>query len=598
METAGGGSAYQVLPRSRVRAPGPRRLTSAVSPLVPFAGPLHPLVPQLYAHLLAGRFAAAADAAAALAALARVLGDVATQRYALDVLARTRSRTGEVAGVRDAASRLLTSLDAPADPRASEEAWRAIALAHLASCLMDEGRIGDALDILAHALAIVESGPGPSALGAAAGLLVARLLARLLLFEAAAELVGACLRSLRRLPEGEPSRLIVDHAARRCLFDVHAIWAHHLGLLGQARPADAQHARAASAALTMSRLARQGALGRRPQALAAALEAYAVERLENAAIADPKARPAMAGLIALDQDHRAADQVPATLEEVPAALDEIPATLEEVQPPFEARLALARRLARQGDRESARTLLAQARRVCAVPAAGQWAQVCDLVAAEIEDGRVSDEPATDGPVGERPHPAIQAYRIVTASALGRVWQDRQARMDDLRQRVQGRELERYVARTARELLVDPLTGLGNRRVLEAALRTGRASGAVFIDVDDFKVINDCWGHAVGDAVLRRLATVLRSCCRGEDTVLRYGGDEFLVLPAPGTPARVLGGRIMTRVREQDWTDLADGAHIRVSVGTADAEALKEALRRSDAAVLRAKRGGRDTLVLG
>jgi diguanylate cyclase (GGDEF)-like protein len=79
--------------------------------------------------------------------------------------------------------------------------------------------------------------------------------------------------------------------------------------------------------------------------------------------------------------------------------------------------------------------------------------------------------------------------------------------------------------------VDSLTGLANRRALAAILRDAQPQGAslVFIDLRDFKHINDAHGHAVGDDVLRRFARALRESFRPDDAVVRYAGDEFLVV---------------------------------------------------------------------
>ena len=80
---------------------------------------------------------------------------------------------------------------------------------------------------------------------------------------------------------------------------------------------------------------------------------------------------------------------------------------------------------------------------------------------------------------------------------------------------------------------DPLTSLANRRALAAAFRAVYEEGAalVFLDLDSFKAINDTLGHAVGDACLRRFADALRHSFRPEDVIVRYAGDEFVVVCA-------------------------------------------------------------------
>lgn len=86
-------------------------------------------------------------------------------------------------------------------------------------------------------------------------------------------------------------------------------------------------------------------------------------------------------------------------------------------------------------------------------------------------------------------------------------------------------------------LSDPLTGLYNRRFLEQQIhrllsrsnRTGEGFGLIFMDVNNFKQINDTFGHALGDLVLARMAAALTDECRESDVLCRYGGDEFVVL---------------------------------------------------------------------
>jgi diguanylate cyclase (GGDEF)-like protein len=157
---------------------------------------------------------------------------------------------------------------------------------------------------------------------------------------------------------------------------------------------------------------------------------------------------------------------------------------------------------------------------------------------------------------------------------------------------------------------DSLTGLVNRGGLEdqllrewnAARRRGTPLAVLIVDLDHFKVINDTYGHATGDEVLRRAAGVLLRSARRSDLVARYGGEEFVVV-APDCP---LESAVMLAVRFR--TDLAEltiptlGAAIRVtaSVGVADTagaiqESLDEFLRDADQALYQAKRSGRDAI---
>jgi diguanylate cyclase (GGDEF)-like protein len=156
------------------------------------------------------------------------------------------------------------------------------------------------------------------------------------------------------------------------------------------------------------------------------------------------------------------------------------------------------------------------------------------------------------------------------------------------------ELARHEGRT------DPLTGLLNRRAFfelaEAALRRSREStdplAVAYVDVDDFKSVNDALGHETGDSLLRALGHALRGSARAGDVVARLGGDEFAVLlPSTGLEeARAVGRKIEALIAETlATTGISAGASIGVSVsseGTPDVDAL---LHAADSAMFHAKR---------
>lgn len=158
-----------------------------------------------------------------------------------------------------------------------------------------------------------------------------------------------------------------------------------------------------------------------------------------------------------------------------------------------------------------------------------------------------------------------------------------------------------------EALRDSLTGLYNRRFLEevapAILQQAERRGApvcvAMLDVDHFKQVNDRYGHATGDALLRCLAATLTAGLRRSDIICRYGGEEFLLL----LPDCDLGGGLERleelRRRVQAMQDGADSPlpAVTASFGLAPVvTSLDEAVRQADEALYAAKRGGRNRVV--
>jgi diguanylate cyclase (GGDEF)-like protein len=159
-----------------------------------------------------------------------------------------------------------------------------------------------------------------------------------------------------------------------------------------------------------------------------------------------------------------------------------------------------------------------------------------------------------------------------------------------------------------QALTDDLTGLYNRRhferSLKAALEDGRRRGEptsiVYFDIDAFKSINDSFGHAQGDEVLRAFAVHLAKQTRASDIVCRTGGEEFIVV-LPRTDAEQalhLAERIAEAVRE---AHLGPRANLTVSAGVATTsdshDDIERLMRRADDALLAAKRSGRDRVVV-
>lgn len=154
-------------------------------------------------------------------------------------------------------------------------------------------------------------------------------------------------------------------------------------------------------------------------------------------------------------------------------------------------------------------------------------------------------------------------------------------------------------------LTDALTGLPNRRhalqVLDTLWRGGSATAILLLDLDKFKAVNDTYGHAAGDAVLRATARSILAAVRTDDLVSRLGGDEFLViLPQTALDGAALVAAAVRTSVAAGGVDVA-GARIgcRASIGVAERagpdDTPGELLRRADAALYRAKAEGRDRL---
>jgi diguanylate cyclase (GGDEF)-like protein len=139
---------------------------------------------------------------------------------------------------------------------------------------------------------------------------------------------------------------------------------------------------------------------------------------------------------------------------------------------------------------------------------------------------------------------------------------------------------------------DVLTGRPNRRSLFDLLGQDQHGGALlFCDLDRFKPVNDQFGHAVGDEVLRQVATRLRAAVRGGDVVARTGGDEFVVMAhgASEADARELAARVGDAF-DEDFTVDGTAIEVGISIGIARADQPldDEALARADQAMLEDK----------
>lgn len=117
----------------------------------------------------------------------------------------------------------------------------------------------------------------------------------------------------------------------------------------------------------------------------------------------------------------------------------------------------------------------------------------------------------------------------------------------------------------RKLYIDPLTGVHNRRYFDEQLhQLSNINAVVILDVDSFKAINDTYGHSVGDFVLSQVAQCMQTCVRASDTVVRYGGDEFLVI-FQNIPFDVLSVRLKSICTSVKEIRRVQNQELRVSV---------------------------------
>jgi diguanylate cyclase (GGDEF)-like protein len=176
-----------------------------------------------------------------------------------------------------------------------------------------------------------------------------------------------------------------------------------------------------------------------------------------------------------------------------------------------------------------------------------------------------------------------------------------------------RQLEQLVEERTRDLQLlattDALTGTLNRRRFfevaeeerERSERDGHCFTLGMLDLDHFKVVNDRYGHAVGDEALRRAAEAIRRVVRRQDAVGRYGGEEFGLL-FPDThldEAQRVCERIRVEIGRVNLRVGADDILLRVSEGVAEwrsGESVDATLQRADAALYRAKEEGRNRVV--
>lgn len=158
---------------------------------------------------------------------------------------------------------------------------------------------------------------------------------------------------------------------------------------------------------------------------------------------------------------------------------------------------------------------------------------------------------------------------------------------------------------------DSMTGLYNRRHMEERLqesyelflRTEKCFSIMIADIDFFKRVNDQYGHAVGDCLLKIVSKVLRSSVRAYDIVSRWGGEEFLLLlPAvTSEESENLAERIRCKIEEQNYSSCVEELSITITIGITavrQGDTINALIKRADDAMCQGKHAGRNRVVTG
>jgi diguanylate cyclase (GGDEF)-like protein len=156
---------------------------------------------------------------------------------------------------------------------------------------------------------------------------------------------------------------------------------------------------------------------------------------------------------------------------------------------------------------------------------------------------------------------------------------------------------------------DPLTGAGNRvaldktleREVELAKRHNQPLSVLMLDIDHFKNVNDTYGHAMGDEVLKQVVKSITACIRQTDMCFRYGGEEFLIMLASADTegAHRIAERIRCSIEEAIFTHQKGSLSITSSIGSATLYAqdtMQSICERADTALYKAKNSGRNRVI--
>ncbi|HEY5179557.1 MAG TPA: GGDEF domain-containing protein [Dermatophilaceae bacterium] len=506
-------------------------------------GPHHPLVLHAFQLHIDGFFEQAVLACREGLLITTCTADAASTHFLRYVEGITLLEVGKHHEAVTVALDLL--VDVEDDP---DLMWRAKALALLAESSTQVGEVSRAMDALAEGAWLVANSRSGGYMHLSASTAVAVSLRAVFLFEQADELLAG-------IKLGDDIDVDFLVAQERALLS--AYWGTTLLVVGNVKEAGAHFVTCAEHALRMRRLTE---LAGAPEMTARAeiVEAYALARLGYAGLSAAR---------------------------VKAATQRFPLRDALVETHL-ARLVLGQAAMESGDFGEARRQLQAALSNADRASRDLWATVAMEALADVD-------------VAEHgKHPAVSLWKRLAREAFTRVWVERDGRFTSLQTRDEVRALTAETRRMGQAALLDPLTGLGNRHMMTRTVElAGDDLSVVFVDVDEFKQVNDRYSHAVGDEVLRRIAVILRTHCRAEDVPVRYGGDEFVILVfGGGAAAEGVAARLHDAVRKAPWSQVALGLKVTVSVGVGHPVPAHGAIAAADTALHAAKSAGRDRVV--